>query len=178
MGTPYVGEIRCFGFQFAPVNWAFCHGQLLPISDYAVLYNLIGTTYGGDGVNTFALPNLQSRVPMHSGTGGGMTTVIGQTQGVETVTLTTGQMPAHTHTITAASVNSGGVVDRTQSPGAQSFLAGSSPDALWNKSPTIDVQFANNTIGSVGGSQPHENLQPYLTLNFCIALNGIYPSQN
>ena len=180
MGNPYLGEIRCFGFNFAPIGWAFCHGQLLPISQNDALFALIGTFYGGDGVTTFALPNLQSRVPMDWGTSprSGTNYSIGQPVGVETVNLTIAQAPQHSHAVTAAVVDSGGVVDRTQTPNANSFLADSAPNALWNKTPTINVAFANNTVSSVGGSQPHENRQPFLALNFCIAMQGIFPSRN
>ena len=180
MSNPYVGEIRCFGFNFAPVGWAFCNGALQSISENPALFNLIGTTYGGDGTTTFALPNLQSRVPMHWGTSprSGANYVIGQTVGVETPILTIAQTPQHSHAVSAAVVDSGGVVDRTQTPNANSFLADSAPNALWNKTPTINAAFANNTISSVGGSQPHENRQPFLALNFCISLFGIFPSRN
>ena len=180
MGNAYVGEIRCFGFNFQPAGWAFCQGQLMPISNYAALFNLIGTTYGGDGVSTFALPNLQSRVPMHWGTSprSGTNYVIGGPVGVEKLIPTIAQTPQHSHAVSAAVVDSGGVVDRTQTPNANSFLADSAPNALWNKTPTINAAFANNTISSVGGSQPHENRQPFLALNFCISLFGIFPSRN
>jgi microcystin-dependent protein len=180
MSEPYVGEIRCFGFQFAPVGWAFCNGQLVAIADNAALFSILGTTYGGDGVATFALPNLQGRIPMHWGNGpGGFNTTIGEVQGATTVTLTTGQIPTHTHTITVADLPAGGVVERVASPaGGSAYLSDSGPDALWNKTPTVNAAFSSKAIGSVGGSQPHDNTQPYLVLNFCIALFGIFPSRN
>jgi microcystin-dependent protein len=178
MSQPYIGEIRCFGFQFAPVNWAFCDGQLMSISDNAALYNLIGTTFGGDGINTFAMPNLQGRVPMHWGTGtAGLNNLIGQVQGAATVTLTTAQMPLHTHTIGTAVVAPGGEPERTATPTNSTYIGTSNPDGLYKSPPpTLDATFASAAIGNVGGS-PHENMQPYLALNFCICLFGIYPSQ-
>ncbi|MEA2993184.1 MAG: hypothetical protein QOD40_2104 [Alphaproteobacteria bacterium] len=180
MSTPYVGEIRCFGFNFAPVGWAFCNGQLMSIAQNDVLFAVIGTTYGGDGSTTFGLPNLQGRVPMHWGNGpSGFNTVIGQTQGVETVTLSTNEMPAHTHAVTAADVETGGGPERSDTPTNTSFLADSQPpNGVWLKVPTtFDASFASNAISVQGGSQPHDNLQPLLVLNFCMALEGLFPSQ-
>jgi microcystin-dependent protein len=178
MSQPYIGEIRAFGFQFAPQNWAFCNGQPMNISDNPALYNVIGTTYGGDGVTTFNMPNLQGRVPMHWGTGPGGTTVIGQPLGVTTVTLTQAQTPSHTHTITAQSIPSGGVVERTQVPKTVSYLADSSPGGVYlDTTPTFNSPLAPNVLSQVGGSQPHDNMQPYLAVNFCICLYGVYPSQ-
>jgi microcystin-dependent protein len=148
------------------------------ISDNAALYNVIGTTYGGNGTTTFNMPNLQGQVPMHWGTGPGGTTVIGQPLGVTSVTLTQAQTPSHLHTITADLVPSGGVVERTQIPKSVSFLADSFPDGVYDESsPTINQPFAPNVLTQVGGSQPHDNMQPYLAVNFCICLYGVYPSQ-
>jgi microcystin-dependent protein len=183
MSQPYIGEIRCFGFNFAPSNWAFCNGQLMNISDNEALYTVIGTTYGGDGVNTFGMPNLQGRVPMHWGNGaGGFNTAYGQVQGSTTVTLTTAQMPAHAHTIMTAVVAPGGAPERTATPANpthSTYIGTSDPDGLYKSPPpTLDATFAPAAIGGAGGSQPHENMQPYLALNFCICLYGIYPSQN
>jgi microcystin-dependent protein len=179
MSQPYVGEIRALGFQFAPSQWAFCNGQSMPISQFDTLYSLIGTIYGGDGVNTFNLPNLQGQVPMHWGTGiSGQTTTIGQTQGVTQVTLTQAQTPQHTHTITAQEIPSGGVVERTPIPGPNTWISNSHPAGLWDWTPTISPSFAANCITQVGGSQPHDNMQPYLAINFCMSLFGIYPSRN
>jgi microcystin-dependent protein len=178
MANPYLGEIRAVGFNFAPAGWAFCNGQALQISQNDALYSLLGTTYGGDGVNTFNLPNLQGRVPMHQGTGQFATT-LGQVQGTTQVTLTTATMPAHTHTITVAQIPSGGVVDRTAAPTPTSYLSDSNADAVWNTTPpALDATAAGGAIGLSGGSQPHENEQPFLVITFCIALQGIYPSQN
>ena len=165
MGTPYLSEIRIFSFSFPPKGWAFCNGQLLPISQNQALFTLLGTTYGGNGQTTFALPNLQGRSPVH--TGAGLT--LGESAGETAVTLTTNQMPTHTHTANANATASG-----------QSSPAGN----YWgNGGQTSYADSANATmnpaaISTVGGSQPHNNLSPYLTLNFCIALQGIFPSQN
>jgi len=179
MSQPYVGEIRALGFQFAPSGWAYCNGQPMDISQNEVLFTVIGTTYGGDGVTTFNMPNLQGQVPMHWGTGiSGQTTSIGQTQGQTLVTLTQAQTPQHTHTITAQEIPSGGVVERTPNPGPNTWISNSHPAGLWDYTPTIGPAFAGNAISPVGGSQPHDNMQPYLAINFCISLFGIYPSQN
>jgi microcystin-dependent protein len=180
MSQPFIGEIRAFGFQFAPTNWAFCNGQLLAISQFDTLFAVIGTNFGGDGSTTFAVPNLQGQVPMHWGTGpGGFNTSIGQVQGTTNVTLTQAQTPSHTHTITAQFVPAGGVVERTAIPTTVSYLSDTNPSGNWNNtSPTFDSQLAGNTLTPVGGSQPHDNMQPYLAVNFCICLFGIFPSRN
>ena len=167
MAESYVGEIRMFGGNFAPYGWQFCNGQLLSISNYDVLFNLIGTTYGGDGQNTFALPDLRGRSPVH--TGGLLSYVQGQTGGVENVTLTTAQLPAHSHPFT---VSGGG---GTSASPAGNFLAGS---ALGQYAPTPGNGVSANVLGSVGNSQPHSNLMPYTTVSFIISLFGVYPSQN
>jgi microcystin-dependent protein len=178
MATPYIGEIRAVGFNFAPSGWAFCNGQPLDISQQAALYNLIGTTYGGDGVTTFNLPNLQGRVPMHQGTGQFVTT-LGQPLGSTQITLTTATMPTHTHTITIAQNPAGGVVDRSAAPSPTRYLANPNNDGTYNtSSPPLDATAAGGAIGLSGGSQPHENEQPFLVITFCISLVGIYPSQN
>jgi microcystin-dependent protein len=184
MSQPFVGEIRCFGFNFAPIDWAFCNGQPVPISNFEALFAIIGTIYGGDGTTTFNLPNLQGQVPMHwgsptSGPATGFNTTIGQVQGTAMVTLTQAQEPSHTHTITVQEEASGGVVEKTPNPGPNTWLSDSSPDFLWaNQNLTPVVQFSPRVISSVGGSLPHDNMQPYLALNFCISLNGIFPSRN
>lgn len=180
MSQPYVGEVRAFGFQFAPANWAFCNGQLMDISQFSTLFAVIGTTYGGDGAQTFALPNLQGQVPMHWGNGpGGFNTSIGQVQGTTQVTLTQAQTPSHTHTIVAQSIPSGGVVERTQVPKSVSYLSDSSPGGVYlDTTPSFNSQLAGNVLSQVGGSQPHDNMQPYLAVNFCMSLFGIFPSRN
>jgi microcystin-dependent protein len=169
MGTPYVGEIRMFAGNFAPAGWMFCQGQTLPISENEILFNLIGTTYGGDGQTTFNLPDLQSRVPIHMGNGGGSSYILAQTGGVESVTLTTQQIPAHSHTPLC---NSG---DGNQSSPANllwAAQAGNSP--YQNVPPTLPM--AANAIKPTGGSQPHDNMVPFLVINFIISLFGVFPS--
>ena len=155
-----------FAGNFAPAGWALCQGQILPISENDVLFNLIGTTYGGDGQNTFALPDLQSRVPVHVGPGFAQA----QTGGEESVTLTTSQIPAHSHTPLG---NSG---DGTQNSPSNGVWAQQTQNAPYsNVAPT--VQMANNAIGPTGGSQPHDNMVPFLVINFIISLFGVFPSQ-
>jgi microcystin-dependent protein len=171
MAQPYVGEIRMFGGNFAPSGWMLCDGQPLPISENDVLFQLIGTTYGGDGEETFNLPNLQSRVPIHMGTGpDGATYQIGEMAGVEQVTLTTPQIPIHTHAV-LASTGPG----NQNNPDGSVTADSSSVQIYLEDSP--DSNFAANAVQPVGGSQPHENLQPYLCINFIISLFGIFPSQ-
>jgi microcystin-dependent protein len=165
MSTPYVGEIRIFAGNFAPAGWMFCEGQLLPISEYDTLFNLIGTTYGGDGQSTFALPDMRGRLPIHMGSG----FVMGQSGGVETVTLNTTQMPAHTHPV-LATTNS-----NTASLPGGNFLA-SGPD-IYDQNVSGGSTMAP-AIGPSGGSQPHDNFQPYLCVNFILSLFGVFPSQS
>lgn len=165
MAQPYVGEIRMFAGNFAPAGWMFCEGQLLPVSENETLFQLIGTTYGGDGEATFALPDLRGRLPMHQGNG----FILAETGGAEEVTLTVNQIPAHTHPFLASSdqantLNAGGNVVATPLT-ATPFI-------------TIppNVSLAPQSIGPVGGSQPHTNFQPYLCVDFIISLFGIFPS--
>ncbi len=169
MGEPFVGEIRMFGGNFAPAGWMFCQGQLLPISENETLFNLIGTTYGGDGQETFALPNLQSRIPIHAGTGGGITYQLAETGGVETVTLTTQQIPVHNHALLATD-GAAGTTDPTAHVPAK-------PDKNLYRAGPANVPMASQAIGPSGGSQPHENLQPYLCISFIISLFGVFPHQ-
>jgi microcystin-dependent protein len=169
MSQPFVGEIRMFGGSFAPAGWAFCEGQLLPISENDTLFNLIGTTYGGDGQETFGLPNLASRVPVHVGTN----FVLGQTGGTESVTLTTQQMPLHTHPLTATN-------DTGSANSPTNALPGSTPVQAQAFPYGTDEPLANmdpSSISPVGGSQPHDNMQPFLTISFIISLFGIFPTQ-
>lgn len=166
MSQPYVGEIRMFGGNFAPAGWMFCSGQLLPISENETLFTLIGTTYGGDGQSTFALPDLQSRVPMHQGNG----VILAETGGTEEVTLTVQQIPSHTHPM-LASTALGGQGDPTNNVTAQSTAI-----ALYRGQPP-NTPLAANAVGVTGGSQPHSNIQPYLCINFIISLFGIFPHQ-
>jgi len=172
MGEPFVGEIRMFAGTFNPAGWAMCDGALVPISENDVLFNLIGTTYGGDGQETFALPNLQGRVPVHQGTGGGSTFVIGEAAGVESVTLNTNQIPIHTHPLLCAA--SGGTPNSNPKDG---YWA---PADINMYGPTAAVQMGNPAItsGPAGGSQPHTNFMPYLCINFIISLYGLYPQPN
>lgn len=165
MAQPYVGEIRMFAGNFAPAGWMFCEGQLLPISENDVLFTLIGTTYGGDGESTFALPDLRGRLPMHQGNG----VLLAETGGVEEVTLPTAQIPAHTHAL-AASTSSG----TTTNPGAN--VVASPPSSLYIQD-APSATMSPQAIGPAGGSQPHTNLSPYLCINFIISLFGIFPTQ-
>jgi len=162
-----------FAGNFAPAGWMFCAGQLLPISEYETLFNLIGTTYGGDGQSTFALPDLRGRVPLHMGTGGGGSFLIGEPGGVEAVTLTTQQIPAHGHAVNATSTN------QVQAPSGSTFPAVSTPANRNVYGPLgTAVQLAPGTIGPNVGGQPHENRQPFLCINFIIALFGVFPQQS
>lgn len=166
MAQPYVGEIRMFAGNFAPAGWMFCEGQLLPISEYETLFNLIGTTYGGDGQSTFALPDLRGRIPIHFG--GGFT--LAETGGVEEITLTLSQIPSHNHNL-IASTDSGNLSNQGNYLAAgqdvQVYAAGVTPDTLSHTS----------SIASTGGSQPHTNFMPYLCVDYIISLYGIFPSQ-
>jgi|SRR5262250_1290092 len=166
MAQPYVGEIRMFAGNFAPAGWMFCEGQLLPISEYETLFNLIGTTYGGDGQSTFALPDLRGRLPLHMGNG----FTLAEQGGVETVTLTVSQIPTHSHPY-LASTNPGTVIDPTNQ------VLGASPSITLLRQQSPTVPFSPVAISSVGGSQPHDNFQPYLCVDFIISLFGIFPSQ-
>jgi microcystin-dependent protein len=171
MAQPYVGEIRMFAGNFAPNGWMFCEGQTLPISENDVLFQLIGTTYGGDGEETFNLPNLASRVPMHMGTGpDGTTYQIGEMAGTEQETLTIQQIPNHNHAMLATAAAA-----TTRDP-VPSFAPTSAQGDVY--ADTLDpVPLSNQTLTPTGGSQPHENTQPFLCINFIISLFGIFPSQ-
>lgn len=169
MSSPYVGEIRMFGGNYAPLGWALCQGQLMSISENETLFNLIGTTYGGDGQNTFALPDLRSRVPIHMGAGPGLSpNVIGERAGVETVILTAQQMPTHSHTPMANTVGS--------ATAPTNGVWANSPAIQFQPAPTGGVTMNVGALGVSGGNQPHENMVPYLALNFIISLFGIYPT--
>jgi microcystin-dependent protein len=168
MAQPYVGEIRIFAGNFAPAGWAFCEGQLLPISENETLFQLIGTTYGGDGESTFGLPDLRGRIPLHQGNG----FILAETGGAEEITLTVNQIAAHTHPLlatndTATQTNPGGqVVSRFSQANIDPYLEQTPPN----------VNMAVNAIAPVGGSQPHTNFQPYLCVNYILSLFGIFPS--
>lgn len=165
MSQPYVGEIRMGGWNFAPSGWAFCDGALMAISQNATLFNLIGTTYGGDGQSTFALPDLRGRLPVHQGTG----FVIGQSAGSESVTLTTSQIPGHSHALEASS---GGAT--STDPTGQTYAAASADVYV----PPTSLASMNESTTSTGGGQPHDNRMPYLCVSFVISLFGVFPSQS
>lgn len=169
MSQPFIGEIRLFGGNFAPSGWAFCDGQLLAIAEYDALFTLIGTTYGGDGQETFALPDLRGRHPLHQGTNAGTTFVLGETRGAETVTLTTQQIPAHTHPFVAANVAGDQI-----NPSGHLLAQSANVKPYLNDAPDAAM---GNAVVPVGGSQPHENRQPYLGISFIISLFGVYPTQ-
>jgi microcystin-dependent protein len=182
MSNPFIGELRLFGGNFAPIGWAFCQGQLLPIDQNDALYALIGTTFGGDGITTFGLPDLQGRVVIGQGQGPGLSSyVVGQKSGTETVTLTTGQLPSHNHTLTAYNTPAttaspaGGVPATTgksvpnQANNSLFYASASVPNA---------TTFPADTIQNSGGNQPHENMAPFLVINYIIALEGVFPSRN
>jgi microcystin-dependent protein len=172
VSEPFLGEIRMFSFNFAPEGWALCNGQLLSINQNDALFALLGTFYGGDGKTTFALPNLQSRVPIHMGQGTGLSAyVIGQAAGHETVTLLPAQMPAHTHSVHAHS----GPAESDNPEG--STLASVGTD-IYAAAPDTTTVMNAKMLGHAGGNRPHHNIQPYLVLNFCIALAGIFPSRS
>ncbi|MGH9445428.1 MAG: phage tail protein [Terriglobia bacterium] len=166
MSEPFLGEIRVFGFNFAPQGWASCNGQILPIAQNQALFALLGTTYGGDGQRTFALPDLRSRAAMHLGS----LYPQGQSAGAETVQLTLNQIPSHTH-----AVNCGNAAANQASPAGGFWAQDNQAYKLYSNS--TDSALAPGAVGAVGG-QPHPNLQPYLCVNFCIALQGIFPSRN
>ena len=166
MGQPYVGEIRIFAGNFEPAGWMFCEGQLLPISEYETLFNLIGTTYGGDGQSTFALPDLRGRVPIHAGAG----FQLAETGGAEEITLTQAQLPNHTHAVVCAN-------EIGNDPNVENnLLAESSVASSYNSGAPASAMHAS-AITATGGSQPHTNFQPYVCVNHIISLFGIFPSQ-
>jgi microcystin-dependent protein len=165
MAQPYVGEIRMFAGNFAPAGWMFCEGQLLPISENETLFQLIGTTYGGDGQSTFALPDLRGRIPIHQGN----SFILAETGGAEEITLTVTQIPAHTHPALASTAIAGGV-------NATNAVLGQSDAITMYRAGPANVGMIPTTVGPVGGSQPHNNFQPYLCVDFIISLFGIFPS--
>jgi microcystin-dependent protein len=179
MANPYLGEIRMFGFNFAPTGWALCNGQILPISQYTALFSLLGVTYGGNGTTNFALPNLQGHVPISSGQGPGLSNyALGQVGGEQNVTLLQTQMPTHTHPLPAvpgaatSSSPAGGMVASGKGSGRGAFAINSysAASAGTSLNPVL--------VGPSGGSLPHNNMQPYLVMNWCIALNGIFPPRS
>ena len=166
MAQPYVGEIRMFAGNFAPAGWMFCEGQLLPISENETLFQLIGTTYGGDGESTFALPDLRGRIPLHQGNG----FILAETGGAEEITLTVNQIPSHTHPMLASTQNGS-----QNNPGGN-VIAASAGSVFPYIADAPSLNMAPAAIGPVGGSQPHTNFQPYLCVDFIISLFGLFPS--
>ena len=173
MASPYIGEIRIFAGNFAPRGWMFCQGQTLSISQYDTLFSLIGTTYGGDGQTTFNLPDLRSRIAVHTGTGStGSSYVLGQAGGAENVALTTAQLPTHTH---PAQCNNGAGDASTP---AGNFWAGNANSGILQFAATNDSTMSASQISQTGSTQPHNNVMPYLAINYIIALEGIYPARS
>jgi microcystin-dependent protein len=171
MADPFVAEIRMFGFNFAPRGWATCDGQLLPLSQNTALFSLLGTNFGGNGQTNFGLPNLQGSAPLHWGQGPGLSDyVVGETTGISSVTLLTTEMPSHQHAVQA-----NGRLAESVSPNGQNLARGES-SAYINATPNTSLSPLG--MSNAGGSQPHNNLQPYLVVNFCIALQGIYPPRS
>jgi len=177
MADGYLGQIMLFAGTFAPQGYAPCDGRLLAISDYDALYTLLGTTYGGDGINNFGVPDLRGAVPIHQGQGTGLSNrVLGETGGSETVALTTSNLPSHTHA--AAAVGAAGT---TNTPAANTFLASQDTGTVYMYGPynsAAQTALKSNSVSASGGNQPHENMQPYVATTFCIATVGLYPSQN
>ena len=177
MSAPFVAEIRIFGFDFAPVGWAQCNGQLMPISQNTALFSLLGTYYGGDGKSTFALPNFQGSVPLNQGQGPGLTDrVIGETSGSDSVTLLTSEMPTHNHNF-VGSTDSATVVTSSGNQVANGFTGNfqGNVQAKMYSTANANAQMNFNAIGITGGSLPHTNMMPFITLNFCIAMQGVFP---
>jgi microcystin-dependent protein len=180
MADPFLGEIRMFGFNFAPSGWQLCNGQTLAISQYAALFALLGTTYGGNGTTTFQLPNLQGQVPIHQGSGGGGVYVIGEASGSPTVTMLASNMPAHNHLVNAVTSTSGNVAQPAAAYPATVQITGETKGGTVNTYSTAspNAQMNPAMITSAGGNVPHNNMQPYLVVNFCIAMSGLFPSRN
>ncbi len=176
MSEPFIAEIRIFAGNFAPRSWAFCDGQLLPIAQNTALFSLIGTTYGGDGRTTTALPNLQGRAPMHPGRGPGLTSRrLGEKVGVETVTLSEAQIPSHSHTVRGTT---GGAAVINPLTNQSAFARSAGGQAYHNATSSNLVDLASETLSTTGGGQAHTNVQPFLAINFIIALQGLYPSRS
>jgi microcystin-dependent protein len=171
VADPFVAEIRIFPFNFAPKGWAMCNGQLLPLSQNTALFSLLGTVYGGNGKSNFALPDLQGSAAMHPGQGQGLSLRdLGEVGGVESVTLLQSEMPAHSHALRASEDDAGflGPANMLLAAGNQMFIS---------QNPTVNTNLAPEALAPAGGGQPHNNLQPYLTLNFCIAMQGVFPAR-
>lgn len=171
---PFLAEIRIFSFNFAPTGWAFCNGQLLPISQNTALFALLGTVYGGDGKSTFALPDMEGSAPMHPGQGPGLSDrVLGEQSGVDTITLLVSEIPIHSHALRASDA-----VGEDRVPGPDRSLARSAGGNLYcNPAGSPQDSMAPQALGVTGGGLPHNNMMPYLTMNFCIALQGVFPQR-
>ena len=173
--NPFIGEIRIYGFNFAPKGWALCNGQLMAIAQNTALFSILGTTYGGNGQTTFGLPNLQDSVPIHAGQGPNTSDYsLGQVGGEPTVTLNQQELPAHTHPVNALN----GFPANLSAPDPQAGMSKSSQGNAWLNPPSSPVPMSMSIVGLQGGDQPHNNMMPYLTLNFCIALQGIFPPRS
>ena len=172
MADPFVAEIRIFPFNFAPKGWAWCDGQLLPLSQNPALFSLLGTTYGGNGKSNFALPDLQGRAPMHPGQGPGLSLHdLGESGGSETVSLLESEIPIHTHSLMTAIQDFGDL----GAPAADRAISKSGKGSGYKANPQANAMMAPETVAPAGGDQPHNNMQPYLTFYFCIALQGVFP---
>lgn len=178
MASPFLAEIRAFGFSFAPYGWATCDGQLMPISQNAALFSLIGTNFGGNGTSTFGLPNFQGQAAIDQGTGPGLSPYsVGEQSGETTVTVTLGQLPLHNHVInTLVGQNK---TQELVTPNSTAFLGSAGPDDLYNdQTPSPQTSFSPSAIGMASSNAPHDNMQPYVVLLFCIALQGIFPTRS
>lgn len=178
MAEYFLGEIRAFGFGFAPKGWTLCNGQTLPISQNAALFSLLGTTYGGNGTTTFQLPNLQSRAAVGVGQGPGNTYVLGEIAGVESVTLGINQIPSHTHGWTANSQAADAISPLNAFLAGAIIGTGNTPQATYGAPGGATVPLAANQLANTGGNLPHSNMQPFVVINYCIAVTGIFPSRN
>ncbi|HEX4409637.1 MAG TPA: tail fiber protein [Xanthobacteraceae bacterium] len=174
MSNQFVGEIRSFGFNFAPIDWMQCNGQLLPISQYAALFSILGTSFGGNGTTNFGLPNLQGYVPMGWGTSvTGSQWVLGQVDGMPQVSLSLSQMPMHNHRVQAGEAGT-----KTATPATNTWLGVSGPANAYVTSGQAATALAASAISNAGSGLPHDNMQPYLTINFCVAITGVFPTRN
>jgi microcystin-dependent protein len=176
MAEPFIGQISCYGCNFAPRMWAFCRGQVLSIAQNQALFAILGTTFGGNGTTTFALPNMQGMAPMHWGTTGGLpSTVLGEVQGVSSVTLLFAEMPTHTHTWVAQQTSS--TSTRTAIPSIDTYLSNATATdfAYDSTAPVINAPFAPQAISPAGGNHQHDNMSPFLAMNYCIAVEGVFP---
>lgn len=179
MSEPFIGEIKLVGFNFAPRGYAYCNGQQLPVNQNAALFAILGTRFGGNGTTNFNLPNLVGSVTMGAGSGAGLTPrQVGQTTGTATVTLATNQIPQHTHALNGASLNPQNPAQNVATPDGNAMYGLSNPGPAYINSATLNTPMAPQAITPAGGSQPHQNMHPYLAVNFIIALVGIFPSRN